>query len=269
MMTIGIYTRDFSIFHDLVRLLKDRDVEFFSLKSGTPPPWITVVITTPNCRNEVDFHHVIVAERGRVEQAVDEAVLTMGRGRTYHTLVIGIDPGEKPGVAVYGDRTLLMTEKVEFPEDTAALVKRIMSLYQSIEVLTRIGHGAPTYRNRIINVLLPLGVKVEIVDERSTTIQHKTPDIQAAIRIALKQGRTVYGELSVEPSRGEIENIKRRSRILSGGRFTISSAQAESVAIGETTLEDMVRKRDEELFGRQTGLPGTDEKGEAESDGGE
>jgi hypothetical protein len=251
MRTIGIFTRDFSVFHDLVRLLKERDVEFFSLKPGVPPPWITVVITTADCIEEIEFDHLVIAEKGEVKRAVDRAVLTMGRDRQYLTLIIGIDPGEKPGVAVYGDRTVLMTEKVEFPEDIAALVKRIIGLYDHGNVLVRIGHGAPTYRNRIINVLLPLGVNVEIVDERSTTIKHRTPDIQAAIRIALKEGKIVTDEMIVAPSQGEIDDIKRRSRIKSGGKFTINSEQAEAVIRGETTLEKVIEKMDEELFGKR------------------
>jgi len=254
MRTIGIYTHDFSVFHDLVRLLKERDVEFFSLRTGKIPPWINVVITTEESKSEVEFDQVIIVSKDDPRTAVEQAVLSLGRngvgGMEYHSLIVGIDPGERPGVAVYGDRELLTTAKVEFPEDTAAMVKRMIDFYKADHVIVRIGDGAPTYRNRIINVLLPLNVKIEIVDERSTTFQHKTPDIQAAIQIALKQGRKVDSEMDVVPKKGEIEDLKRRSRIMSRGRFTISNDQAEAVAKGMSTLRDEVALSEKQLFGK-------------------
>lgn len=264
MTVIGLYTHDFSVFYDLVRLLKERDVEFFSLREGKVPPWIDVVIVTEDTREEVEFDHVIVADEATVGSAVEEAVLFIERDPGFHMLVIGIDPGERPGMAVYGDRELLTTAKMEFPEDAAAMVKRIKDIYASDNVVVRIGHGAPTYRNRIINVLLPLQVRIEIVDERSTTFQHRTPDIQAAIQIGLKKGRNVTRELEVVPSKGEIEDIKRRSRIMSQGRFTISHARAEAVARGESTLKTEVDQRGLELFGMNTHERRNTEKDEEE-----
>jgi len=248
MRTIGIYTNDFSVFHDIVTLLKERDVEFFSLRSGRIPPWITVVLTTEEMKEDIRFSHVILVDEGNVEAAVDEAILWLTDPKRYHKLIIGIDPGEKPGVAVYGDRGLLTTAKVELPEDTAAVVKRMRDFYRAGKVIVRIGHGAPTFRNRIINTILPLNVTIEIVDERSTTSQHPTPDIQAAKRIGMKEGREVNQPMMVSPSKGEIDDIKRRSRLLSEGRFTISSDKAEAVARGEMTLEEAVEKARVQLF---------------------
>lgn len=251
MRTIGIYTHDFSIFHDIVRSLKERNVEFFSLSSGMVPPWITVVITTEDCRTEILFDDVIVIQDRDVEKGVEQAVLSLTNPRTYNALVIGIDPGEKPGIAVYGDRELLTTAKVEFPEDTAAIVKQMMDFYRAASVIVRIGHGAPTYRNRIINSILPLNLRIEIVDEHSTTSQHPTPDVQAAKMIGLKEGRPVNTRMTVSPTKGELDDIKRRSRVISNGRFTITTDTAELVARGEMSLEDAVERKLKRMNGER------------------
>ncbi|MCK4613226.1 MAG: hypothetical protein KAU14_00360, partial [Thermoplasmata archaeon] len=242
MKTIGIYTRNFSVFHDIVSLLKERDVEFFSLGSGQVPPWITVVLTTRDYRDEVRFGNVVLVREDNVEEAVEEAILLLHKDTRYNQLTIGIDPGEKPGVAVYGDGKLITTTQVEIPEDIAAFVTRIMDIYSADRAVARIGNGAPTFRNRIINTLLTLDLKIEMVDESRTTFQNKTPDIHAAMRIGMKKGRHITQEMKITPTDGELSNIKRRSRLLSKGRFTISRELAQAVATGEITLNEAVEK---------------------------
>ena len=154
MKTIGIYTHDFSVFHDIVKFLKERNVAFFSLNSGKVPPWINVVITTKDSMKELTFTNVVIADKHSVKEAVEETVLFLARERRFCQLIVGIDPGEKPGVAVYSDgEMLLTTARVESPKDTAAIVKRVLDFYSYTDAVVRIGNGAPTFRNRIINTL--------------------------------------------------------------------------------------------------------------------
>jgi len=135
-----------------------------------------------------------------------------------------------------------------------------MDFYHAMTVIGRIGHGAPTHRNRIINSILPLNLRIEIVDERSTTSQHPAPDVQAAKMIGLKEGRPVNSLVKVSPTKGELDDMKRRSRLMSKGRFTISTGTAELVALGEMTLEDAVERKLKRMTGDH-------EKGHAAPDG--
>ncbi len=67
-------------------------------------------------------------------------------------------------------------------------------------------------------------------------------DIVASINIGLREGRetTIGDVLEVkEPTKKEIEHIKRRSRELSGN-ITISSRLAREVALGNLTLEEAI-----------------------------
>ena len=249
MKTIGIFTHNFSVFHDAVRLLKERNVEFFSLNSGRVPPWIQVVLTTRDSRAAIRFHNIVVLQEGRVEEGVEKAILMLNEKKRYSNLIVGIDPGEKPGIAVYGDEMLLTTAKVEFPEDCGAVLKRVVQLYNVESVTVRVGNGAPTFRNRIINALLPLHVKIEMVDEHGTTEGNRTPDINAAKKIGLKKGKVVEVEMDIAPTDGELNNIQRRSRLMSEGKFTISRERAEAVARGRLTLHEAVRRTERDLFG--------------------
>jgi len=69
----------------------------------------------------------------------------------------------------------------------------------------------------------------------------------AAIDIALTPGVRVRPPFEIRPTRGELREIQRRSRLHSDGEVTISVALAESVARGEISLQDAVahqRRRD-------------------------
>lgn len=88
-----------------------------------------------------------------------------------------------------------------------------------------------------------------IVNERGTTPRvggveaWAIQDIVASINIGLREGReTTIRELvrGDKVTKGEIENIKARSRILSGGKITISSELAREVALGNLTIEEAI-----------------------------
>jgi hypothetical protein len=107
----------------------------------------------------------------------------------------------------------------------------------------RIGHGDPTNRNRVLNGLAREAVRVEIVDEAGTTHRSAQPDVDAAIRIALTPGIRVTPPFDVTPTRGEVRDIQRRSRIDSDGQLTISADLADAVARGEVSLEDAIARQ--------------------------
>ena len=106
----------------------------------------------------------------------------------YSKVYIGIDPGDKPGIAVVGDEILLRKTTVESPEKVAQIIKRFIKEYPSNQTIIRIGHGSILIRNRIINSLIPLGIPIEIVDETKTSRQNTERylrDSEAAAVIAL------------------------------------------------------------------------------------
>lgn len=249
---LAVATRDFAVFHDLVAVLREKGLAYHTVEPDRSlPPRVRVVITTtaelhlvqPHAE-AVDARIVIFTDPART---VNEAVQALAGKHTFSRVVVGIDPGEKPGVAVIGDGILVATARASSPEATATEVERALGSVQASAYVVRIGHGAPTQRDRILRAIAWLartGVRIEIVDEsRSTPLTYRTPaerDTTAAAAIALARGIALMGVPEPDPSAGEVRDIQRKSRLFSQGELTISRDLAHAVAMGKMTLEDAV-----------------------------
>jgi len=239
---VAIITEDFSLFYDLVRELKRAKVPFVSLSfDDAIPSNVGIVLTTLEEAPRIQFHEKLaVGKLTDIQAIIGEAKRRMRGVETYGRLIIGIDPGVRPGFAVVSAGAVLYTTQLSRPEDVAETTKNILALYPAREVVVRVGHGDPTNRNRIINAIHGLSLRIEIVDEHRTTKRTEFPDINAAINIALMSGHTVTGPIAVAPTIGELKNIQRESRLASDGMVTISTHLAERVAKGQLTLEEAI-----------------------------
>ncbi|MDX1534772.1 MAG: hypothetical protein R3291_04055 [Thermoplasmata archaeon] len=241
---LGVLTEDFRLYHDLISFLKERDVPFQSLSYDAPIPLeVGVVLTSAEEAPSLDFPNVVAVEQ--VADAVVQAQQLL-RGKTaFREIVIGIDPGPRPGAAILGDREVIDTRTGSSPEAVLEICLSVLQTYACDAFRVRVGHGDPTHRNRIINVLTQHGLRVEIVDERGTTRHDRrrqdARDIEAAIDIAMGRGVQAESAYEVLPTPGEVKNIQRSSRIRSGGRLTISQGLAEKVARGEMTLAEAIQ----------------------------
>jgi len=246
MKTLGVYTRDFLLYHDLLKVLKKRKVPYVSLSSiDHIPSRIGVILTSNNELHDMKSTKVIAADAyDNIDHAVDLALQMLIGKELYLRIYIGIDPGEHPGIAVVGDDILLQKTCVESPEKIITMVKRFLREYPSTETLIRIGNGSIIARNRIINSLIPLEVPIEIVDETKTTSSQKVGrykrDSEAAAAIALIHGGKVQSRLPLELTRGDIRNIQERSRKLTNGIFSISEETAMNVLKGKISLKEAI-----------------------------
>lgn len=252
MKTIGILTKDFSLYHDLIKVLRKRKIGYVSLTSiNNIPKKIGVIITSHSELHDFKIDKIIAADiYDTVDHAIDLALQLLIGKNLYSSIYIGIDPGEKPGVAVVGDGIILQKTDVESPENVLAIVKRFIKEYPSNECIIRIGHGSPISRNRIINSLIPLDLPIEIVDETKTTsIHHKNrskKDSEAAASIALLPGGLVQNKLPLSPKKGDIKNIQEKSRKLTNGKYSISKQTAIKVLKGEISLSKAVEKENKD-----------------------
>jgi hypothetical protein len=244
MKIIGLVTEDFRFFHLMVRFLKERGEPFVSLGLDDPiPENVGAIITTNAEREGVRFENIISDGDPDIAFKAARSVL---RGKRFSRVVVGIDPGRTPGIAVIGDGRIIDTELVYCPEDVTETLARMTRNLDFDLMLIRVGHGDPTNRNRIIHAVWSLADEVEIVDESKTTKKTVTPDIDAAILIAFTSGEKVVVQPEVCPTPGEVRDIKRLSRIESGGRFTISTELASQVAIGKISLAEAVESYQKE-----------------------
>jgi len=247
MKTLGIYTKNFLLYHDLIKVLKKRKIPYVSLTSiHHIPSRIGVILTSHNELHNLKSQKVIAADAyDTIDHAVDLALQSLIGKEIYSRIYIGIDPGEKPGIAVVGDAVLLQKTYVDSPEKILKIVKRFLKEYPAMETLIRIGHGSITIRNRIINSLIPLEIPIEIVDETKTTSSQQTTrnirDREAAAAIAMLPGGKVQSRLPLKPTRGEIRNIQEKSRKLTNGRFTISEQTALDILKGKKSLIEVLK----------------------------
>ena len=246
MKTIGVFTKDFSLYYDLISILKKRKIPYVSLSSiDHIPSKIGVIITSNNEIHDIKTQKVIAADAyDTIDHAVDLALQMLVGKDLYSKVYIGIDPGDQPGIAVVGDDILLQKINVDTPEKVVSVVKRVLREFPANEVLIRIGHGSVITRNRIINSLIPLKIAIEIVDETKTTpyqqINRVERDCEAAAVIAMIHGGKVQSRLPLEPTKGDIRNIQERSRKLTNGSFSISEKTALEVLKGEISLKEAI-----------------------------
>jgi hypothetical protein len=246
MKTIGVYTQDFSLYHDVIQVLKRRMLAYVSLSSlEDVPRRVGVILTSEEELASIPLLKAVAVDAYEsIDSAVDLALQKLAGKELYSRLFIGIDPGERPGIAVVGDDVLLQKTSVDDPSRVVGEVRRIQKVYPAKEVGIRIGHGSVILRNRIINSLIPLEIPIEIVDESRTTMsatQRFERDREAAAAIAMVNGGgRVEARLPLVPTRGAIRNVQRHSRQLTEGRFTISEDTALRVLRGELSLSEAV-----------------------------
>jgi hypothetical protein len=248
MKTLGVYTKDFSLYHDIIKGLKKRKVAYVSLSIlDNIPRKIGVILTSQKELKEIPLSKAVAVDsQDTIDYAIDLALQKLTGKELYSKIFIGIDPGERPGIAIVGDDILLQKIQVENPENVISEIRHLLNVYPSKDTCIRIGHGSMITRNRIINSLISLEIPIEIVDEtRTTSSQQKRGcmrDGEAAAAIALISGGRVQTTLPIETSRGAIKNVQKRSRQLSDGRFTISEETALQVLKGEISLMEAVEK---------------------------
>ncbi len=247
MKKIGIYTKNFALYHDLLEILKKRNINYISLSSlDNISNKIGVLITSHNELHNIKNKNVIAADiYENLDQVVDIAIQMLIGKDLYSRLIIGIDPGEKPGIALIGDDILLKKTNVNSPENILQAIKRYIKEYPSINNLIRIGNGSIIYRNRIINKLINLNIPIEIVNEKKTTIaQNKgrcDKDSEAAATIALIDGIKVNKRQPISITKGDIRRIQEKSRKITEGKFSISEETAISVLKGNINLMDAIK----------------------------
>ena len=241
---IVVATEDFEVYHDVVAELRDRGVTFTTREPGAELPDRTRVVIraadeTAPLPTGVE---AVVAAAGSARLAVKEAIAVL-RGEEGRTIV-GIDPGPQPGIAVLAGGTVLAAFQVQLA-DAATVVRE--ETEGAPDPLVRIGDGARLQSARLVNELDDR--TVELVDETGTTPYLGTGargmgDVLAAVNIARRSGE-VTGSREIEPTAGELQRIKDRSRRASEDGRTIDEGLARRVAAGELTVgEALAAHRD-------------------------
>lgn len=190
-ITLGVCSEDFSLIHDYSLILNDRGIAFQMLAPGKRSDGqIDALVLDRNTECPVFEHRQppIINCSKATEVTIDRAVfIALGR-REPDLLVIGIDPGKRPGMAFIIDGFLIKVHRSYPGEDLVKKIVGARSSYRPKKVLIRIGDGDPSARDSIIEELDGMGIPMELVDERRTSISSRFRDEIAALKIAHTSG---------------------------------------------------------------------------------
>jgi hypothetical protein len=246
---LGVQASDFAAYYDLVQALRRRGIAFVPVAPGEPaPPHVGVlVVTGPEGAPQPDDGVPIVRFDGS-ERTIEQALRALDGASTVRRCIVGIDPGERPGIAVLADGRIVKLIHARSPEAVRPAIEDALASLDAERFVLRVGNGAPTFRDRILQTLAGMPALLELVDESHSTPQsyHGSAerDTQAATRIALTPGLPLAASdvRPVVPTEGELRDIQRKSRLVSEGKVTISRALARHVALGRLTLDEAVQR---------------------------
>jgi len=242
-MRVAVITLDPRVYYMATKILKRHGIGFYSLLPGEEiPPEVEVVVT--DSKTEVNFPKKIRIED---EDFVVEVLSLLSGKRRYERIFIGVDPGKRPGLCVVGDGTVIEVHRLKSPTNVEPILE-LLERYPN--AVLKIGNGGGSLRLILLKELgrkLGMDLEVEMVNERETTprlgnVEGNVRDIIAAVNIALRQGKRIRIKDALprrEPTKRELDDIKRRSRELSGN-VTISTKLARRVAFGEITIEEAI-----------------------------
>jgi hypothetical protein len=243
--SVALVTRDPTLYADLAGALRERRIATLSLLPGERiPASVAVVLTSPVEARSISFPRVIAVGSGSDRSVLWAAVEGARAGVATQELVVGIDPGPRPGYAVLSGDASLAKGNLESPESVAMFGRQLQRRFPGASLIFRVGSGDRTARDRILQVLWSLRRPVELVNESGTTARGRPRprDAASAERIARSPGQRVHDPGSVRVTPGEVANLQRVSREESGGHFTIPKTLATQVLEGHISLSDALRE---------------------------
>lgn len=243
--SVALVTRDPLLYADLAGALRERGIAALSLLPGERiPSSVAVVLTSPDEARRIVFPRVIPVSSGIDRSALWAAVEGARAGVPTQDLVVGVDPGPRPGFAVLSGDIPLAEGNLASPEAIAMFGRELQRRFPQSSLTFRVGSGDRTARDRILQALWGLRRPVEIVDESGTTTRGRPRprDPASAERIARFRGQRVRVPTSVRVTPGEIANLQRMSREESGGHFTLPKSLAAQVLEGRLTFSEALKE---------------------------
>jgi hypothetical protein len=237
---VALATGDPALYAELAGVLQERHIPSVSVLPGERmPDRVVAVLTSEAEAPRISHPHVIaVPPDGERTGVWAEVVSALSSSDPTDELIVGIDPGPRPGYSILEGPTCIGEGVLSSPEEVGRLGSHLRRRFPSRRLRFRVGSGDPLHRDRIVNALLPIRRPIEVVDEQRTTPRgaRRLRDPTAARAIARASGRTIRGPAHLTVTPGEIADLQRVSRLDSNGHFTIPRRVAEGVLRGELTL---------------------------------
>ncbi len=204
-MKVGAYIKNPALLRKLLRKICENRLPIKLLNKLTNEVNIVITDAPEEVMNKNNMVALVVKDDEGIDKVVEEIKLLLKKKTAYNTLIVGIDPGKRTGVAVIGDGEFLEGKVLGDEEKLIPYMLKVLEKYPYEKCVIRIGFKEPistTIAELIRRNIKPLHDKVdlELVSEDKTSkssllhmkSEHKIPkDVASAIHIALKRGLRV------------------------------------------------------------------------------
>ncbi|MEM3437636.1 MAG: hypothetical protein QXP55_03760 [Nitrososphaerales archaeon] len=202
---IAVTTIDGRAYYKITSILKEMGLEFDNVMIGQSfSPRVKLVITTEKERNLINHEKILsLEELSKDPYLAKEKIIDYLYSNSDESIIIGIDPGKRIGIAVYYKQRELMGEVLNSVDEIIEKIVKLVNCSHVKKKIVRIGNGELDIAERIANELSKRlkDVIIELVDERGTSSLSKIKsrrkivrDQRSAMIIALRQGKRYFGD---------------------------------------------------------------------------
>ena len=245
MALVVIRTKDFQLAYRLIKKLRSLEVSHIQLEINQLIPTGTILwFGTPEEVNTSKDPNGVACSINNIDYVVSKTLNKILAGPDVKMLIFGVDSGPRPGLAWFTDDRLIGSKQLESVDE---VIDEIINTVNQIspkfpdKTLIKIGNGHRIISNRIVNDCLNNDFQVQLIDEKHTSLGSRHDHVSSAKSIGLKHGIPICDKLEIAPTRGEVREIQRISRLVSEGKATIPSNLAISVAIGNLSLIEALK----------------------------
>jgi hypothetical protein len=203
---VAVATLDARAYYTLISLMKTMNLPFSSIKPSEPRDiGVKLVLTTlkekRSIREGEDEKILCIEDLTGGAAVVKEKIFSILYRGGDDLLIVGIDPGERTGIAAYYREKEMVKEITRSYKETLTKVETLIRGSKAKRKIIRIGDGNQKVAQELAYRLLRdlhNKIEVEIVDERGTsTITNLLPtgetrDLRSARMISLRRGRPYH-----------------------------------------------------------------------------
>jgi RNase H-fold protein (predicted Holliday junction resolvase) len=194
---ICVVTSKPNAYYSLVSRLRESGIPYMSAVPGRRVQPCRLVLTTREESKELEGRVAAIEDldadpgvfKGQIASLLDSGTQTM---------VVGVDPGKRIGMAVMYGETLLAFGTLDSVAATSARIADFALKVPSKAFVVRIGNGSPLVTSKLVQRLEEtiVRVQVELVDESGTSVRApRLPgmkiDESSASMIALRKGKVI------------------------------------------------------------------------------
>jgi len=145
-------TRNFSVYYKIAKFLSERKISYVHLQPEDPiPPDATIVITTEEESSKIDHpNKIAITNESSVDEFLENILVFMRSGGSIEHIIIGVDPGEDPGLVVLNNGIVISAKHLKKPEEVGREVRRILKKYSPKSCIIRVGNLSGIYVYRVL-----------------------------------------------------------------------------------------------------------------------